>query len=1045
MSAFSHYLKLNLLLIFVLFAGTLMAGTTGKIAGRVIDKASGDPLPGVNIIIQGTTLGAATDFEGYFSILNVKPGTYSVKISMLGYSSTTIEGVSVHIDQTARLEIELSEESVNIGEVVVIAEKKIIKADVSASISSISSKEIDDLPISSVEDAVGLQAGVEAGLVIRGGGADEALFLMDGFSMRDPRNNEPVTNVALSGVEEVSLERGGFNAEYGQVRSGILNIVTKDGSNDHWDGTFTVRGSQPGAKHFGVSPYDENSMWLKPYLDPNVAFVGTKNGTWDQYTQNQYRVFDGWNEISKQLLSDDDPTNDLSPEAAQRLFEWRHRKTPVTDQYDYDIDAGFGGSVPFIGKSLGNLRFYMTYKRTREMLLIPLTRDDHVNNNYTLKLTSDLSQGIKLTLSGVMGNSNTIAQNGSNPTYIQSPSQIVSQHRANVFARASYVFSDSYWSLADINHLGLSGKLTHVISATTFYDVSLDYFQRDYNTRPTYSRDSEGLTELFPGYFVNNAPFGWSSEIGIGIGDGITFAQSTARDRTNTSSLTFKLDLVSQVNHNNQVKTGFEFVYNNLGLEFGSFNPNFPMTNTYVDELYNPIRAAFYAQDKIEFDGWIANVGMRLDYSNSQIDWADIDPFTRSYFGAGFSDGVEYEQKTSEGQLDISPRLGISHPITENSKLFFNYGHFKQLPSYEQLFQLSRGSLQQVTNFGNPNLAVAKTVSYEIGYDHVLFDTYLIQLAGFYHDITDQLAHTTFISADASVRYSASNSNSYEDIRGFELTLKKNVGTWWRGFLTYSYQVKSSGRFGTDIVYQDPSEQRRFDNNTGNFAQSKPIPQPWANLVVTLFTPVDFGPDILGFRPLSSWNLTIIGDWRAGWMATRNPNNISGTSQNVQTKDWYNMNLRLTKVIDFSGFVVNFIVDANNVFNTKRLSLAGFMNAQDSEDYWNSLHLPESNAYSNIVGEDRYGEYREDDVEFQPIEQVADVTTLTSPNQRALYYEKSSGNYMQYNGSDWAEVSDSKLDNVLEDKAYIDMPNETSFNFLNPRNIYFGVKVSFSL
>ena len=143
------------------------------------------------------------------------------------------------------------------------------------------------------------------------------------------------------------------------------------------------------------------------------------------------------------------------------------------------------------------------------------------------------------------------------------------------------------------------------------------------------------------------------------------------------------------------------------------------------------------------------------------------------------------------------------------------------------------GSLQQVTSFGNPNLAVAKTVSYEIGYDHVLFDTYLIQLAGFYHDITDQLAHTTFISADASVRYSASNSNSYEDIRGFELTLKKNVGAWWRGFLTYSYQVKSSGRFGTDIVYQDPSEQRRFDNNTGNFAQSKPIPQPWANLVVT--------------------------------------------------------------------------------------------------------------------------------------------------------------------------------------------------------------------
>ena len=96
----------------------------------------------------------------------------------------------------------------------------------------------------------------------------------------------------------------------------------------------------------------------------------------------------------------------------------------------------------------------------------------------------------------------------------------------------------------------------------------------------------------------------------------------------------------------------------------------------------------------------------------------------------------EYEKKSSEAQLTFSPRLGISHPITENSKLYFNYGHFKQLPSYELLLQLSRGTLQEVKRIGDPNLALAKTISYELGYDHVLFDNYLIQLAGFYHDIT---------------------------------------------------------------------------------------------------------------------------------------------------------------------------------------------------------------------------------------------------------------------------------------------------------------------
>ncbi|MCB9207533.1 MAG: carboxypeptidase-like regulatory domain-containing protein [Ignavibacteriales bacterium] len=192
------------IVIFFITSFSIWAGTTGKIAGRVVDKNSGDPLPGANILIESTSLGTATDFDGYFSILNVKPGQYNLKVSMVGFSTVIIEGVQVHIDQTARIDIELEEESISLGELVVTAERKIIKEDVSASITSISSQEIEELPITSVEGAVGLQAGVESGLVIRGGSADEALFLMDGFSMRDPRNNQPITNVALSGIDEIS-------------------------------------------------------------------------------------------------------------------------------------------------------------------------------------------------------------------------------------------------------------------------------------------------------------------------------------------------------------------------------------------------------------------------------------------------------------------------------------------------------------------------------------------------------------------------------------------------------------------------------------------------------------------------------------------------------------------------------------------------------------------------------------------------------------------------------------------------------------------------
>ncbi len=389
--------------------------------------------------------------------------------------------------------------------------------------------------------------------------------------------------------------------------------------------------------------------------------------------------------------------------------------------------------------------------------------------------------------------------------------------------------------------------------------------------------------------------------------------------------------------------------------------------------------------------------------------------------------------------------MGISHPITENSKLFFNYGHFQQLPSYEQLYQLSRGASDQMRLYGNPSLPFAKTISYELGYDQALFDEYLLQIAGFYHDITDQLASTRYLSADGRVSYDGVNSNNYNDIMGFEISLKKMMGKWFKGFINYTYQVISYGRFGKDIIYEDPSAQREFDANTGNFSQNRPLPQPCANMVLTFFTPRDFGDSDISRALLSKWALTVIGEWRAGWWATRNSNQISNLSQNVQVKDTYRLNFRLSKIFTVGPVDISLLLDVNNVLNTRQLSLVGFYDNQDFEDYWNSLHLPQSNGYNNIVGDDRYGEFRNPSVEYQPIVQINNVDQLANPSSRPFFYETSTGRYMEYNNDTWSEVDNSRVQKVIDDKAYIDMPNQTSFNFLNPRNIYIGIKTSFRL
>ncbi|MCB9248626.1 MAG: TonB-dependent receptor plug domain-containing protein [Ignavibacteriales bacterium] len=295
---------------------------------------------------------------------------------MISYTTVTITEVIVRIDQTTPINVQLESDIIQTEEVIVTAERNIVKKDVSTSVTSIEPEEISFLPVSSVTEVIGLQAGIEEGLVVRGGGSDELLFQIDGVTLRDPRNNKPISSIALTSIQEVSIEKGGFNAEYGQVRSGIVNIVSKEGSMSNYYSAIQVKYGPPQQKHLGISVYDPNSMWNRSYLDPEVAWTGTQNGAWDNYEQRQYPQFEGWNNISNALLSDDDPTNDLSPAGAKALWEWQRRRRPSI-QPDYIIDASFGGPVPIVGSSLGNLRFFASFRFEKEMLLIPLSRDDY--------------------------------------------------------------------------------------------------------------------------------------------------------------------------------------------------------------------------------------------------------------------------------------------------------------------------------------------------------------------------------------------------------------------------------------------------------------------------------------------------------------------------------------------------------------------------------------------------------------------------------------------------------------------------------------------
>lgn len=222
-----RYLKLFVLVVLTLLSTTAFAGNTGKLVGRVTDS-TGEPLVGVNIFVLDTDQGAVTDLDGYYLILNLRPGNYTIRASYIGFQSVLVTDVRVHIDRTTTQDFALEEGIVAGSEVVVTAERPLVERDRTSSRVSISSKDIQLLPTESFSQIVNRQAGVVNGH-FRGGRMGEVAYMVDGVPVNDVFDYSTSFQVETMSIEEVEIISGTFNAEYGQAQSGVVNIVTKDG------------------------------------------------------------------------------------------------------------------------------------------------------------------------------------------------------------------------------------------------------------------------------------------------------------------------------------------------------------------------------------------------------------------------------------------------------------------------------------------------------------------------------------------------------------------------------------------------------------------------------------------------------------------------------------------------------------------------------------------------------------------------------------------------------------------------------------------------
>ena len=1027
-------MKLRPLLMFCLLLvliPSLFAATTGKITGTVTDAESGEPLPGVNVVIQGSTMGAATNLNGVYTILNVPPGTFTLRATYIGYSSYVVENVQVDIDLTTTVDMQLQSEILAGQEVTVVATRPVVVQDISSSQANIEASQVEALPIQRVNEVVGVQAGV-LGLSIRGAGADEMAFMLDGVTLRDERTNQPITNVSMSSIQAVKVQTGGFNAEYGNVRSGIVNVVTKEGQRDRYSGTLRFEYSPAYKKHFGPSGFAPDGYWNRPFLDDEVAWFGTN--TWDLYTQRQYPQFDGFYAKSKQSLENDDPSDDLTPYGAQKVYKWQHRKQGDIKDPDYIFDGGLGGPVPFVGDKLGGLRFFLSHKREQDMLLIELNRAAYTDESTQLKLTSNVTDNTKLTLSALYGEISSVNNNNNGLAgYFRSPYSLAGNLSTRSYIDA-IMYGTDYYCPTDIYNHSFAAKATHTFSSQTFIEASIERSGVMYNTEPNALRDTSTVLIIGGNYRLNEAPYGFQPLPSTGInGLRMGVGMSNSRDYSKSFNNNIRVDLTSQVNDNNQIKAGVEFNITNHQVEYGSVDITLPSGRPWSDWNTNPIRASGYIQDKIEFKGMIANLGVRYDYSNANDQWFAIDPYNRQFYTTAFNPNAEFEKNETESRSYLSPRLGISHPITINSKIYFNYGHFRSMPVSERLYNIQRFTDNSVNRIGDPNLQLSQTIAYELGYEHNILNEFLVRVAAYYNDKRHQPNSVQYISNDNTVRYFKAEDNFYEDVRGFELSLERRAGEWLTGIVNYTYQVSTWGYFGKLRLYENPADQREYDRQ--NIYQEKPLARPYFKANLALRTPLKFGPQIMGQHLLADWLTSIQFFWREGaYFTWVGGGSVPGVRDNAQYPDSYNMDLRLSKRFQLGDrYNIEFYINVNNALDTKSMSETAFIDGNDRRDYLNSLHWDEKvgrhiggySQYGLGYGDDEFGDLRPEGVAYDPFERLID-NPENDPGVAAQNNEIAARNERR-----------------LETKSYIDNPNLRWLYYLGPRDIFFGIKIDF--
>ncbi len=949
--------KLAILFFAVIFsAGLIAQNLTGKLSGTV--SSDGEPLVGANVVLEGTSSGAASDVNGAYYIFDVQPGTYTLRVNYIGYKAQIVSNVRVTIGLTTIQDFEMEVAAVEGETVEVTAEKPLIEITATNVARSIDAEAIENFAVRSVTAMVASQAGVvkmHDGLHLRGSRQEEIGYTLEGASMTGAGANRVVSNAIPEALEAIAVQTGGFDASVGKANAGMIQQSLKTGSSkysasvlmenmaagDPWaatgdkDMTFTFQGPiGDKVRFFGAlrqtstDNYKNQSRWFTPFTiadgNPIADKVGglTESGDYVVLSSKSYTFTDvdhdgaytsegdGALRGSNDSYAFDNLSKDLSFNGTLQL-DLNPLVLRLAGAFNTDTYSSAGLPI----QSMFNTRRHETL--TQNMLI-------NLKATYFLNTSTYVRANVRTMNRSYESYDKKFKEKGVFKTGGSELKDWLKWGNRDEVAQV-----DSNWA----NHFGTPGQDSQLdiykYVEPSNYNLNGFRFQRDGMRRGGYSKGEDGYIG-FDAEFVTQM-----GEHEIKIGTDYTQYTYKRYGYSGINSLNSKINQDSTlidavVAQNARIETEIlnarlaSWVgYDMLGRECDDGGN----CDDY-DKPRNPSNMSFYVNDKFEAGDLIVNVGLRYEAINqANKDLMDYDnpPLDKNYTIVA-ADHATMGFKDMPTQTYLLPRIGLGFPITDRSNFHLNYGRYVQMAPMSRLYR-SRGS--GTSSWG---LKPVRETKFEMGYGTLIGDVASVDITVFARNPQDQISRDVYVPDPTQNYFGLRDHTNYvntdfSNIIGIELDFKTSRVGNVQLFANYVFQdvrgTNSYPSLGT-IGWGKPTmiaatryDQRHQASAVLDFRTGKTgnmlTDNLGANLVASLNSghPYTMSDGSMGQRDAGEGALLSDND-------PRNRRPVEAINSSL-TPSYFNLDLTVDKTINIAGTNVKAYATITNLLNTKHI------------------------------------------------------------------------------------------------------------------------------